>query len=122
MSRQVRDYAYGLYGKPPAPLDPEVQKKLLKNYERGETPITCRPADLLEPELDNAREATKGIARDIGDILIYAIYPVTGMRFLKWKYGLEPPPPEVRPKTMEDVKREDELLAKLKAGKLVEQK
>jgi biotin carboxyl carrier protein len=42
------------------------------------------------------------------------------MRFLRWKYGLEAPPPEVMPKTLEDVKREDELIGKLKAGKLSE--
>ncbi len=117
---QVKDYVYGLYGKTPAPIDPEVQKIVLKGYQRGETPITCRAADVLEPELDKAKEATKDIARDIGDVLIYALYPMTGMRFLKWKYGLEPLPPSVKPKTMEDVKREDELIAKAKAGKLVE--
>ncbi|HEX78412.1 MAG TPA: pyruvate carboxylase subunit B [Dehalococcoidia bacterium] len=120
VSDQVKDYVYGLYGRPPAPIDPEVQKIVLKGYKRGEKPITCRAADMLEPELDKAKEATKGIARDIGDVLTYALYPTTGMRFLRWKYGLEEPPPEVRPKTMEDVKREDELVAKAKAGKLVE--
>ncbi|MBA7583335.1 Methylmalonyl-CoA carboxyltransferase 5S subunit [subsurface metagenome] len=119
MSRQVRDYVYGLYGKPPAPIDPEVQKIALKGYQRGGTPITCRAADVLEPELDKAKEATKDIAKDIGDVLIYALYPDTGMRFLRWKYGLETPPPELKPKTMEDVKREDELIAKVKAGKLI---
>ena len=98
VSRQVKDYVYGLYGKPPAPIDPEVQKIVLKNYERGETPITCRAADVLEPELDKAKQATEGIARDIGDVLIYALFPTTGMRFLKWKYGLETPPPEVKAK------------------------
>jgi len=118
--RQVQDYVYGLYGKPPAPIDPEVQEIVLKNYPRGKTPITCRPADILEPELDKAREAVKDFTDDIGDILIAAIYPITGLRFLKWKYGLETPPPSVKPKTMEDVKREDELIAKVKAGKLVE--
>jgi len=120
ISGQVKDYVYGLYGKPPAPIDPEVQKIVLKGYERGETPITCRAADMLEPELDKAKEATKDIAKDIGDVLIYALYPTTGMRFLRWKYGLETPPPEVKPKTMEDVKREDELIAKAKEGKLTE--
>jgi pyruvate carboxylase subunit B len=54
-------------------------------------------------------------------VLIYALYPTTGMRFLRWKYGLETPPPEVKPKTIEDIKREDELIAKAKAGKLTEQ-
>ncbi len=120
ISGQVKDYVYGLYGKSPAPIDPQVQKIVLNGYERGETPITCRAADVLEPELDKAYEATQGIAQDIGDVLTYALYPTTGMRFLRWKYGLETPPPEVKPKTMEDVKREDELIAKAKAGKLAE--
>jgi pyruvate carboxylase subunit B len=120
ISDQVKDYCYGLYGKPPAPIDPEVQKIVLKGYERGETPITCRAADMLEPELDKAKEATKGIAKDIGDVLIYALYPTTGMRFLRWKYGLETPPSEIKPKTLDDVKHEDELIAKVKAGKLAE--
>ena len=121
ISDQVKDYVYGLYGKPPAPIDPEVQRIVLNGYERGETPITCRAADILEPELDKAYEATEGIARGIGDVLIYALYPTTGMRFLKWKCGLETPPPEVKSKTLEDIKREDELIAKVKAGKLTEQ-
>jgi pyruvate carboxylase subunit B len=121
ISDQVKDYCYGLYGKPPAPVDPEVQKIALKGYERGETPITCRAADILAPELEKAKEATKDITRDIGDVLTYALYPTTGMRFLRWKYGLETPPEEVKPKTLNDVKREDELVAKLKAGKLAEQ-
>ncbi len=117
ISKEVKDYVYGLYGKPPVPIDKEIQKIVLKGYERGEKPITARPADIIEPELEKAKTATKDIARDIGDVLIYALYPQTGMRFLKWKYGLETPPPETRPKTLEDVKREDELIAKAKAGK-----
>lgn len=120
ISSQVKDYVYGLYGKPPTPIDPEVQKIVLSGYERGETPITSRAADALEPEMEKAYEATKDIAKDVGDVLIYALYPTTGMRFLKWKYGLETPPPEVKPKTMEEVKREDELIAKIKAGKVNE--
>ena len=120
VSSQVKDYVYGLYGKPPAPIDREVQKKVLKGYERGSKPITCRPGDILEPELEKAKEETKDIAKDIGDVLVYALYPTTGMRFLKWKYGLEAPPEETKPKTLEDVKREDELVAKAKAGELVE--
>jgi pyruvate carboxylase subunit B len=120
ISAQVKDYVYGLYGRPPAPVDPEIQKIVLKGYERGETPTTQRPGDVLEPELEAAREATKDIARDIGDVLIYALYPTTGMRFLRWKYGLETPPPETKPKTLEDIKWEDELIAKAKAGMLAE--
>ena len=120
ISTQVRDYVYGLYGKPPAPIDPEVQKLALKGYPRGDKPITCRAAEVLEPEMDKAKEATKDIAKDIGDVLIYALYPTTGMKFLRCKYGLEEPPAAVKPKTLEDVRREDELIAKAKAGKLVE--
>jgi pyruvate carboxylase subunit B len=92
MSRQVMDYAFGLYGKPPAPLDPDVQKMIFQRSGRKEAPITCRPADLLEPEMDKAREATKGIAQDIGDVLIYALNPTTGMRYLRSKHGLDAPP------------------------------
>jgi pyruvate carboxylase subunit B len=120
ISDQIKDYCYGLYGKPPTPIDPEVQKLALKGYPRGEKPITCRAADMLEPELEKAKEATKGIAKDIGDVLIYALYPTTGMRFLRWKYGLEAPPADAKGKTLEDIKREDELIAKVRAGKLTE--
>ena len=118
ISRQVQDYVYGLYGKPPAPIDPKVQEIVLKHYPRGKTPITGRAADMLEPELDEAKEAVKDFTQDIGDVLIAALYPITGLRFLKWKYGLETPPPELKPKTLEDIKREDELIARAKAGKL----
>jgi len=116
VSTQVMDYCYGLYGKPPASIDPEVQQMVLKYYKRGQTPVTCRPADLLEPELDKAREAVKDFTQDIGDVLTAAIYPITGLRFLKWKHGLETPPPEVQAKTLEGVKREDELIAKVRSA------
>ena len=119
---QVKDLCYGLYGKTAVPINPEVQKKALKGYPRGEEPITCRPAEVLAPELEKAKADVKDLAKDIDDVLIYALYPVTGKRFLKWKYGLEPVPPEVKPRTMDDVKTERELLAKAKAGKLVEKK
>lgn len=88
ISNEVRDYLFGLYGRPPAAVDQEVQKKALKGYERGEIPIDVRPGDILEPELPKASEALKGISEDIGDILIYALYPMTGMEFLKKKYGI----------------------------------
>ncbi len=89
--RQVKDYALGLYGKPPAPIAPETMKILFQQGGKKETPITCRPADLLEPEMDKAREAVKDITKDIGDVLIYALYPKIGMDFLRRKYGLEAP-------------------------------
>jgi pyruvate carboxylase subunit B len=91
--RQVKDYALGFYGKPPAPIGPEIMEMLFSRGKK-ETPITCRPADLLEPELDKAREATRGITQDIGDVLIYALYPKIGMDFLRRKYGVEEASPE----------------------------
>jgi pyruvate carboxylase subunit B len=120
IAEETKAYVYGLYGRPPVPISEEIQKIILKGYKRGETPITCRPADVLEPELEKAKEATKGIAKNIQDVLIYALYPTTGMQFLKWKYGLEPMPDKLKPKTMEDIKREDELIEKAKRGELVE--
>ncbi|HET6461716.1 MAG TPA: pyruvate carboxylase subunit B [Syntrophales bacterium] len=120
ITSEVKDYCYGLYGASPAPIDPEVQKMCLKGYKRGETPMTSRAADALEPEMEKAREATKDIAKNKGDVLIYALYPQTGLRFLKWKYGKEPVPKEVMPKTLEDVKKEDDLVKKALAGKLIE--
>jgi pyruvate carboxylase subunit B len=89
--RNVADYAFGLYGKPPAPIDTEFQKMLFKKARRKGDPITCRPADLLEPEMDKAREAVKDITQDNGDVLIYALNATTGMQFLRKKYGLEAP-------------------------------
>jgi pyruvate carboxylase subunit B len=120
ITAQVKDLLYGLYGKTPVPVDPEVQKKALAGYPRGETPITVRPADVLEHELDKATEDTKGLAKDLDDILTYALYPMTGKRFLRWKYALEEVPKEVKAKTLEDVKEETELCKKAKAGLLVE--
>ncbi len=89
ITAQVKDLCYGLYGKTAVPIDAEVQKKALKGYPRGETPITVRPADVLDPELEKAKKDVEGLAKDLDDQLIYAIYPTTGKRFLKWKYGLE---------------------------------
>lgn len=117
---QVKDLCYGLYGKTPVPIDSEVKAKSLKGYSRGEIPITCRPAEVLEPELEKAEEDVKGLAVDLDDVLTYVLYPVTGKRFLKWKYGKEEPPAEVKPRTMDDVKAEQDLIKKALAGKLVE--
>jgi len=111
VTNEVKDLAYGLYGKTPLPVDPEVQKKILKNYKRGETPVTGRAADYLEPELDKVREKMGDLIKDDFDLIICALYPSTGEQFLKWKYGLEEKPPAVKPKTIEDVQKEDAAVA-----------
>jgi oxaloacetate decarboxylase alpha subunit/pyruvate carboxylase subunit B len=117
---QVKDLCYGLYGKTAVPINEEVQKKALKGYARGEEPITCRPAEVIEPELKKAQEDVKGLAMDLDDELIYALYPVTGKRFLQWKYGKEEVPADVKPVTLEQAKARQELIQKAIAGKLVE--
>ena len=106
VSGQIKDYVYGLYGHPVAPIDPEVTNIALKDYERGQHPISERPADLIEPEMDQVREAVKDLSTDIEDALTYALYPTTGMRFLRIKHGLELVPDEMKPKTLEQVEQE----------------
>ena len=86
ITNQVKDICYGLYGKTPTEIDPEVRAKALKGYSRGETPITVRPGDILEPELDSAREKIGDLAKNEEDLLIYALYPTTGKEFLEKKY------------------------------------
>ena len=125
ITQETKDYCYGLYGRPPAPIDKEIQKKVLKDYERGKKPIDRRAADMLEPELEKAKKESKEFARNIQDVLTYALFPTTGSRFLKYKYGIDKTIPDDwkpprAPKTPEEVKEEDELIAKAKAGKLVE--
>jgi pyruvate/oxaloacetate carboxyltransferase len=114
VSRETQDLAYGLYGRTPVPIKDEIRKQVLKGYAKGQECITCRPADLIPAELEKAKEETKGIAKDICDTLIYALYPKTGIEFLKWKYGIEPMPDKLKPKTLEDIKKEDEALTKTK--------
>jgi pyruvate/oxaloacetate carboxyltransferase len=115
ITNQVKDLVYGLYGKTPTPVHAEIQKKVLKGYKRGEAPITGRAADFIEPELEEDRKKIGDLARTEEDLLTYALYPTTGEQFLKWKYGLEEVPNHVKPKTLEDVKKEDELIAHAKA-------
>jgi pyruvate carboxylase subunit B len=117
-SKEAGDYVYGGYGKPPAQIAPEVQKAILKNKE----PITCRPADLLEPELEKAKQESKEFAKNIQDVLIYALYPTTGARFLKYKYGIDRTIPDdwkppYAPETVKEVKGENEPVNRVEAGK-----
>jgi len=118
ITEQVKDLCYGLYGKTTLPIDPKVQKKALKDYPRGETPIDGRPGDTLEPELATVQEEVKGLAKDLDDEILCALYPVTGKRFLNWKYGNQEIPDDVKPKTMEQVEAEDELVRKALSGEL----
>ncbi len=122
ITAQVKDLCYGLYGKTAVPIDAELQKKALKGYPRGEEPITCRPAEVLEPELEKAKKDIGDLAADMDDLLTYTLFPVTGKKFLEWKYGRAEVPASVKPITMEQVKKTDALVKKAKAGELVERK
>jgi pyruvate carboxylase subunit B len=105
INNQFKDLVYGLYGKTPTPIDPEVEKVVLKHHKRGQTPITGRPADYLEPELAEDKKKIGDLAKTEEDLLTYALYPQTGEQFLKWKYGVEPMPDSVKPpKAPEEVK------------------
>jgi len=118
ITQEVKDLCYGLYGKTTEPINPEVQKKALKDYPRGETPITARPGSILEPEMDAVKDKFKDLTQDLDDEVLCALYPITGKRFLKWKYGQEEVPADVKAKTMAEVEKEEELIAKALSGEL----
>jgi pyruvate carboxylase len=118
ITKEVKDLCYGLYGKTTEPINPEVQAKALKDYPRGEEPITVRPGSILEPEMAEVHDKFKDVAQDLDDEVLVALYPITGKRFLKWKYGKEEVPADVKAKTMAEVEKEQELIAKALSGEL----
>lgn len=82
VTREVKDYVKGLYGRPPAPIDPELVRKILGDEE----PIEGRPADYLEPELDKRRREIGLLAQSDEDLLIYAILGEVGKQYLRRRY------------------------------------
>ncbi len=77
--KEIKDYAKGLYGKSPVPMDEEIQKKIIGDTE----PITCRPADLIEPELKKAKEEIGDLAESMEDVLMYVLFPDNARKFLE---------------------------------------
>jgi len=77
--QEVKDYCKGLYGRAPAPLNPDLVKKALGDEE----PITCRPADLLEPGFEKAKEEIGDLAESDEDVLSYALFPQVAREFLQ---------------------------------------
>ena len=96
VSGQIKDYVNGLYGKPAAELDPGVVESAFQGDDSGPHPISGRPADVLESELEAARAAIEHISSDEDDVLTYALYPTTGMSFLRIKHGLDPAPEDTK--------------------------
>lgn len=76
---EVKNYVRGLYGQPPGPLNSEIVRDILGDSE----PITGRPADLLEPGLEKMRKEIGDLATSEEDVLIYAIFPQVGRKFLE---------------------------------------
>ena len=90
ISKETSGVLKGEYGATPAPVNTELQQRVL---EGGEA-ITCRPADLLEPELDKLTDELKALASEKGislasgesevdDVLTYALFPQIGLKFLE---------------------------------------
>ncbi|MBW2052814.1 MAG: pyruvate carboxylase subunit B [Deltaproteobacteria bacterium] len=87
ITNQVKDLCFGLYGETPAEIKPEVRAKALKKYKGGQKPVTGRPGDYLESELDKVRAEAGDLIKTEEDLLTYALYPITGKEFLSKKYG-----------------------------------
>jgi oxaloacetate decarboxylase alpha subunit len=79
-SKEIRDYVKGLYGRPPAPISEELQAQIL---EPGEEPLTTRPAELLEPGVEKAREEIKQYLERDEDVLTYLLFPEVAMEFFQ---------------------------------------
>jgi pyruvate carboxylase subunit B len=79
VTNEVKNYLLGRYGKAPGPVNGEVKSLSVGNQEV----ITCRPADLLEPELDKLKAEAEGLARNEEDVLTYAMFPELGRTFLQ---------------------------------------
>lgn len=77
--KEIRDYVSGLYGKSPAPIDLEIQKKIIGDKE----PLKCRPADLIAPEMEKLTAEIKGLAKTTEDVLMYALFPENAKKFLE---------------------------------------
>ncbi|WP_137226374.1 sodium-extruding oxaloacetate decarboxylase subunit alpha [Shewanella sp. MEBiC00475] len=88
MTKETEGVLKGEYGATPAPVNAELQARVLK----GEQPITCRPADLIAPELDKLRVELTKTAKEQGfslaaesddDVMTYALFNQIGLKFLK---------------------------------------
>jgi len=79
---EVKNYVRGFYGRPPAPIDPQIQKIIIGDEE----PIECRPADLIEPGMKKARQAVSDLAQSEEDVISYALFPQVARPFLERRH------------------------------------
>ncbi|MFZ5353519.1 MAG: oxaloacetate decarboxylase subunit alpha [Bacillota bacterium] len=76
---EIKDYVRGKYGKPSVPIAEDIKKKIIGDEEV----ITCRPADLIPPQLDSIREEMKEYYEQEEDVLSYALFPQVAVKFFK---------------------------------------
>ncbi|HEX7262727.1 MAG TPA: pyruvate carboxylase subunit B [Candidatus Dormibacteraeota bacterium] len=81
VTQELKDYLQGLYGRPPVPADPELRRLVLGREE----PITIRPADLLEPQVEAARQQLRKMNLDTSDdsVLIALLFPNLVIDYLR---------------------------------------
>jgi len=79
VTTEVKHYLQGLYGKAPGQINQEVRSLAIGSLDV----ITCRPADLLEPELDKLRGEIEGLAKSEEDTLTYAMFPDLARTFFQ---------------------------------------
>ncbi len=79
VTNEVKNYLMGQYGQSPAPVNAQVKQLAVGNAEV----ITCRPADLLEPEMAKLQIESDRIAQSEEDVLTYAMFPDIGKTFLQ---------------------------------------
>ena len=88
--KETKALVKGEYGKTPAPIKDEIVKKIIGDEER----ITCRPADLIEPELEKIRNEMKEYLEQDEDVLSYALFPQVAKKFFEFrkaeKYKIDP--------------------------------
>ncbi|MCH3972077.1 MAG: oxaloacetate decarboxylase subunit alpha [Oscillospiraceae bacterium] len=88
-TNEFKDLIAGMYGTTPMPIDPAFAKKIIGDRKR----ITCRPADLLKPELDSLRQECAQWTEQEEDVLSYAMFPKVAVDFFKEraakKYGID---------------------------------
>lgn len=88
--KETKDIVRGMYGKTPMPISDEIKKKIIGDEE----PITCRPADLLKPELAKLEAEMRDYKESEEDVLSYALFPQQAMDFFKFrqaqKFGIDP--------------------------------
>jgi pyruvate carboxylase subunit B len=81
VTKELKDYLQGLYGRPPVPADPAIRQLVLGREE----PITIRPADLLKPQVAGARADLKkaGFPANDDNVLMYLLFPSLTLSFLR---------------------------------------